>query len=462
MMAFCERPRIVLAGVSSGVGKTTIVTGLTALLHERDLAVQPFKVGPDYIDPGFHARAANRHSYNLDTWLAPEERLPSTFSLLSEGADISLIEGVMGLYDGGGKGISSTAQIAKLLQAPVVLIINCQSVGSSAAAIALGYKMYDSDLSFAGVILNKLGSDKHEAMIREAMEDVGIPVVGALHRDSQLQTPERHLGLTPVTEIETEELIRHMGKDAGLWIDVEALLQIARSAPPLAYSEEEEGNYIAPVRIGVAEDEAFTFYYPTSLRALEKRGAELIPFSPIRDKTIPDVHGLIFGGGFPEMFLSELATNTSMKDAIVRAARSGMPIYAECGGLMYLCRHIVHFDGTSFPMTGLVPAACYMQQKLQRVGYVTATALQPSILADKGDQLKGHEFHFSTMEPAEEAFPWAYELQGIRQRAPHEEGFIHQNVVASYLHINFDGNPRAADRLIQSCTRWAQQRESTQ
>lgn len=459
-MSGYTRPRLVLAGVSSGVGKTTIVTGLTALLHEKGLSVQPFKVGPDYIDPGFHARAAGRDSYNLDTWLTKEEDLASNFAMLSKGADISLIEGVMGLYDGGGKGVSSTAQIAKLLHAPVVLIINCQSIGSSAAAIALGYQMYDPDIRFAGVILNKLGSAKHEAMIRDAMADRGIPVLGALHRDTELQTPERHLGLTPVTEIETADLIRHMQDDAGRWIDVDALLRIAESAPELECAEGERPGYYAPVRVGVAQDEAFTFYYPTSLAALEARGAELVPFSPLRDERIPDVDGLIFGGGFPEMFQTELAANVSMKASIAGAADRGMPIYAECGGLMYLCREIVDFEGRTCAMAGLVPAVCRMQKKLQRVGYVTAKALRGSVVAAEGAELRGHEFHFSTMEPLEADFPWAYELQGIRQKEPHREGFARGHVIASYLHMNFDGNPEAADRFIRACGAWRKTEEA--
>lgn len=459
MMTGQHRPRIVLAGVSSGVGKTTIVTGLTALLHARGLTVQPFKVGPDYIDPGFHAKAAERDSYNLDTWLSPEERLAANFALLSEGADISLIEGVMGLYDGGGKGVSSTAQIAKLLHAPVVLIINCQSIGTSAAAIAMGYKMYDPDVHFAGVILNKLGSDKHEAMIREAMADAGIPVLGALHRDMELKTPERHLGLTPVTEIETTELIGHMREDAGRWLDVDALLNAAEGAPDLVCGEDREAKYKASVRIGVARDEAFTFYYPTSLAALSARGAELVPFSPMRDETIPDVDGLVFGGGFPEMFLKELSGNASMKASIKKAAEEGMPVYAECGGLMYLCRDIVGFEEERYAMAGLVPAVCRMQKKLQRVGYVTARVLRKSILAEEGDTIRGHEFHFSTMEPLEADFPWAYEMQGIRQKEPHREGYAKGQVIASYLHMNFDGSPRAADAFIRSCENWRRKKE---
>lgn len=454
-MAAHERPRIVLAGVSSGVGKTTIVTGLVSLLHSKGLSVQPFKVGPDYIDPGFHARAAGRDSYNLDTWLAPEEKLAGTFAALSEGADISVIEGVMGLYDGGGKGVSSTAEIAKLLGAPVVLVINCQSIGTSAAAIALGYKMYDPDIQLAGVILNKLGSDKHEAMIREAMEERGIHVLGALRRDTELKTPERHLGLTPVTEIETADLISHMREDAGKWLDVDAILAAARAAAPIETAEEAAPRVREKVRIGLAWDEAFTFYYPTSLAALEARGAELVRFSPIRDKELPaGLDGLVFGGGFPEMFLEELSGNQTMKASLKAAAAAGMPVYAECGGLMYLCREIVGFEEETYEMAGLVPAACLMQKKLQRVGYVTATAERDSIIAKAGDTLRGHEFHFSIMEGDEEPFRWAYTLQGSRQKEGHLEGFAKDNVVASYLHMNFDGNPDAADRFIESCAAW--------
>lgn len=454
-----ERPRIVLAGVSSGVGKTTIVTGLVALLHSKGLSVQPFKVGPDYIDPGFHAKAAGRDSYNLDTWLVPEERLAGTFAALSDGADISIIEGVMGLYDGGSQGVSSTAQIAKILRAPVVLVVNCQSIGTSAAAIALGYKLYDPALHLAGVILNKLGSDKHEAMIREAMEEVEIPVLGALHRDLELKTPERHLGLTPVTEIETKDLIAHMAKDAAQWLDVDALLSIANEAPFLEIKEEIQEKKTKSVKIGVAQDPAFTFYYPTSLSALEKRGVELVPFSPIHDREIPDVDGLVFGGGFPEMFLKELSGNESMKASIQKAASLGMPIYAECGGLMYLCCQIAGFDNDTYNMTGLVPAVCRMQKKLQRVGYVTATALRPSIVAEAGDTLRGHEFHFSTLECEEDPFPWAYDLQGTRQKEAHQEGYAGANVVASYLHMNFDGNPKAADRLVAMCEAYHKSKE---
>ena len=444
-------PRIVLAGVSSGVGKTTVVTGLLRVLRDQGLAVQPFKVGPDYIDPGFHEKAAGRDSYNLDTWLVPEERLVSTFCTLAGDADLSVIEGVMGLFDGGAAGVSSTAHIARLLQAPVVLVMNCRSMGQSAAAVALGYREYAPDVEIAGVILNQLGSDNHEQIIREAMAGIGMPVLGALHRTDALQTPERHLGLTPVTETETDALIAHMAETVGAGLDLAAIRSVAESAPPLFPETEETAGEKAPVRIGVAKDEAFTFYYPTSLSALAEKGAELVPFSPLADETIPDVDGLLFGGGFPEMFLEKLAANVSLKTSIRNARDAGMPIFAECGGLMYLCREIFDFDEKEYEMVGLVPAVCRMQKKLQRVGYVTAKALCESILAQAGETLRGHEFHFSTMEPDASDFPWAYELMGSRQKEAHREGYAAGAVLASYLHINFDGSPAAADRFLSAC-----------
>lgn len=450
-----QRPRVVIAGTNSGVGKTTIVTGLLAYYHAKGMAVQPFKVGPDYIDPGFHAKAAGRDSYNLDTWLTPPDRLGQTFARLSEGADISIVEGVMGLYDGGGKGVSSTADIAKRLQAPVILVLDCKSVGVSIAATALGYRDYDKEIQIAGVILNRLGSDRHEQMIRDALGELGIPVIGAFHRDDALKTPERHLGLTPVTEIETEGLIAHMAEDVGRWIDTDFLLSIAKQAPIMNVDEAKDTKAESQARIGIAQDEAFSFYYPSSLEALERAGAKLIPFSPLRDDAIPDVDGLLFGGGFPEMFLKTLSGNASMKESILHASKQGMPVYAECGGLMYLSREILGFDGNTYAMVGIVPADCAMQEKLQRVGYVTGEALEDSIIAGKGDTLRGHEFHFSTLSASPD-FPWAYSLKGTRQKESHIEGYAKDNVLATYLHISFDGNPKAAKRFVKACALFRQ------
>ncbi len=449
-------PRIVIAGTHSGVGKTTIVTGIVAALAQRGYRVQPFKVGPDYIDPGFHALAAGRPSYNLDTWLVSEEKLDYNFSVLADDADISVIEGVMGLYDGGAGGVSSSADIALRLNAPVVLVVNAQSMGQSAGAVALGYQVFNRDVNLAGVILNRVGSDRHAEMTREAVESVGIPVLGIIRRNEQLQTPERHLGLTPVTELSPESVIAQMRAVMDESIDWERLLEIARNAPDIHPSWQPTRNTVVDVRIGIAQDEAFSFYYPTGLRYLEFMGATLVPFSPLKDDSVPEnINGLIFGGGFPEMFLDTLSRNTSMLASVRQAASAGMPIYAECGGLMYLCRELRGFDERVYPMVGVVPAVTEMQQRLQRVGYVTATALRDSVIVSKEMTLRGHEFHFSKLVPDhEDTFPWAYDLQGTRQRESHREGYAEGNVLASYLHIAWDGNEAAAQKWLQSCQKF--------
>lgn len=444
-------PRLVIAGTNSGVGKTTIVTGILRALKRRGVRVQPFKIGPDYIDPGFHTLAAETNSYNLDTWLVPEEKLEKNFAHLSQDADLSIVEGVMGLFDGGKNGVSSTAEIAKKLHAPVVLVIDAKSMGQSAAAIALGYRKYDPELKIAGVILNRIGSDNHALMTKEAIEAIGIPVVGIVRRDNALHTPERHLGLTPVTEIEPEKIVESMEKRISCSVDLDKLIEIGQTAPAILVDKNVSMKESFPVKIGYANDEAFSFYYPTSLRFLEDMGAELVPFSPLIDTKLPDVDGLIFGGGFPEMFLKELSGNISLGADIRKVAKNGMPIYAECGGLMYLCREVQDFVGKSYPMVGLVPAVSKMENSLQRVGYVTATALTDSILCQKGDVIKGHEFHFSLMIPETEEFSWSYDLIGTRQQVPHIEGFAKENILASYLHIAFDGNEQAATRFLQSC-----------
>ena len=410
-------------------------------------------MGPDYIDPGFHAEAAGHSSYNLDTWMTPPDKLNETFIALSKNADISIIEGVMGLYDGGEDGISSTAAIAKQLNAPVILVLDCKSVGYSIAATALGFREYDKGVNIVGVILNRLGSDRHEAMVREVMGKIHMPVFGAFHRDDALKTPERHLGLTPVTEVETRVLIKHMGEAVSRWVDTDAFLKAAQQAPSMFVDVRNDFSAKKRVCIAVAKDEAFSFYYPTSLEYLEKNGAKIIEFSPLRDKTVPEANGLIFGGGFPEMFLQQLMGNISMKESIRRCAERGMPIYAECGGLMYLCKAIQGFNGECYEMAGIVPAVCKMQKSLQRIGYVKGETLLSSIIADAGDTLKGHEFHFSTLEYGE-GFPWAYNLQGSRQKEGHLEGYSNKNILASYLHLSFDGNPKAGEKLIESCERY--------
>lgn len=445
-------PRLVIAGTNSGVGKTTIVAGLLAAYRQLGKSVQSFKVGPDYIDPGFHKMAAGRDCYNLDTWLVPPDKMVPFFESMTRDVDLAIIEGVMGLYDGGREGVSSTAEVAKRLQAPVVLVIDCKAMGESAAAIAKGFRDYDSDVTFGGVILNRIGSDNHERMIRQGMDKIGVPVIGVIRRDDRMKSPERHLGLTPVTEFDPTEAINTIRDAVKAMVDLEALYKLGASANPLP-----KNDVLTPVksqkitRIGVAYDEAFSFYYPASLAALEAEGAELVYFSPLKDACLPEVDGLLFGGGFPEMFLSDLEANESIKADIRAKAALGMPIYAECGGLMYLCSTIRDFNGKVYQMTGLVPARTEMQESLQKVGYVTATALSDTILAQEGDDLRGHEFHFSIMVPEVEDFPWAFELIGGRKPQAYKGGYAKDNVLASYLHLNFAGSDKGRAHFVKAC-----------
>lgn len=358
-------PRLVIAATQSGAGKTTLVTGLLAALRQRGLKVQSYKVGPDYIDTGFHALASGRPSHNLDTWLVPKQHLRTLFLETAADADIAVIEGVMGLYDGGRQGVSSTAEIAKALAAPVLLIIDAKSMGASAAAVALGFRDYDRDVELAGVLLNRLGSSTHEALIRTALADIGMPVYGAVRRDEGLVLPERHLGLTPTTETEAEAKVRDMGEMAAASLDLEAIRRLAAAARPLDVEAEDalhpHAEYDAQpgrgLRLGIARDEAFSFYYPTSLRVLERLGAVLVPFQPLHDEALPAVDGVLIGGGFPEMFAAQLAENASMRRSIRQAAEEGMPIYAECGGYMYLMEELVDFAGDAHAMCGVFQGA---------------------------------------------------------------------------------------------------------
>lgn len=455
-------PRIIIAGTHSGVGKTTIVTGLLAALTQQGLKVQSYKVGPDYIDPGYHQLASGKVAHNLDTWLVPTDKVVPIFAKTAVGNDLVIVEGVMGLYDGGRQGVSSTAAIAKLLNAPVILVIDAKSMGESAAAIALGYKMYDQEVNLVGVIINRLGSASHQQMVTEALERIAIPVLGCMYRNEDISMPERHLGLTPVTEHNAQDRITQLGIQIAQQIDVAKIINIANAAPDLC-TQIENLDIDAPpakVRIGVAQDEAFSFYYPESLDVLKTMGAEIIPFSPLKDTHLPVVDGLLFGGGFPEMFVDQLAANVDMRHSIYDAYKAGMPMYAECGGFMYLSKKIIDFDGKHYEMVGVIPASCSMQSKLQTVGYVEATALTDNVLCSAGDCMRGHEFHFSLMDNAEssEPFPWAFEFKKIRSGAVYPGGYAQGNLLASYLHMHFAGNEQAASHFIDKCSEFKKEK----
>lgn len=444
-------PRIVIAGTQSGAGKTTIVTGILAALRQRGLKVQSFKAGPDYIDPGYHRLASGRPAHNLDSWLTPAKLLPEILAAEAEDADIALVEGVMGLYDGGRQGISSTAEIAKIIKAPVLLVIDAKSMGASAAAIAKGFRDYDPEVQVAGVILNRLGSDTHEVMIREAMAGIDMEVFGALRRDESLQMPERHLGLLPVEENQERELIDRMGQAAAHQLDLDKLLALARSAARLPAIHHPAAEKQYDCRIGVARDEAFSFYYPASIKVLERLGAEIVPFSPLHDEKLPAVDGLFIGGGFPEMFARQLAANAALRQAIKERADAGMPILAECGGYMYLMESLQDFAGKMHAMAGVLSGQAVMTAKLQMVGYVEAELQTETLLGPAGRKLRGHEFHFSKegTPVVAEAAPFIF--RKLRNNSEYPAGQQVKNVLGSYLHLHFAGCPEAAEAFVKKC-----------
>ena len=443
-------PRVVIAATQSSSGKTTVVTGILRALKNKGMKVQPFKVGPDYIDPSYHGMASGRAGHNLDTWLVDKSRINDLFAEEADGADIAVIEGVMGLYDGGKNGISSTAQLAKKLQAPVILVINVQSMGDSAAAIALGFKLYDEDVNLAGVILNRLGSPTHKALIEEAMAKINVPMFGAIYRDDSVHMPERHLGLTPAQENNAKEVIEIISAKIAKEVYLDKIIELAHTAPLLYVQEDKRVKAAEDVVIAVAQDKAFSFYYPASLKQLSACGAKIEFFSPLEDEAVPsNACALIFGGGFPEVFADTLAANKSMLNSIRRANENKMPIYAECGGYMYLMQGIFDFDGNFHAMAGIIPATAKMNKKLQTVGYVQAKNLQDNILGEKDETYHGHEFHFSTQNEQAQDFPWAFEFTKMRNNARYKAGYAKDNILGSYLHLHFLGAPEAADSLVK-------------
>ena len=446
-------PRLIIAATQSGCGKTTITVGLLAALKNRGLNVQAYKVGPDYIDTGWHTLALGKPSHNLDTWLVGADKLQKIFAETSRGADISIVEGVMGLYDGGRGGVSSTAEISKLLGAPVVLVIDAKSMGTSAAAVALGFREFDKSVNLAGVILNRLGSDTHEKIIAEALDGLGIKIFGAVRRNDEFRLPERHLGLVPTTEHQAGNVPEKICAAVESQVDVDALIELAKNSAAIEIPARAEK--ISPtVKIGVARDAAFNFYYGASLGVLERLGAEIVYFSPLDDEHLPAVDGLIIGGGFPEMFAAQLEQNKSLRAEINSAAAAGMPIFAECGGFMYLLRELVDFGGKSFDMCGVFDGVATMTNRLQTVGYVSAEILRDCVIGSAGDEIHAHEFHFSTAELSA-ATEKIFRCRRLRMGHEYLAGAARQNVVASYLHVHFAGCESAAQKFVDACKKFS-------
>ncbi|WP_435880778.1 cobyrinate a,c-diamide synthase [Streptomyces parvulus] len=474
-------PRLVVAAPSSGSGKTTVATGLMAALTARGLAVSPHKVGPDYIDPGYHALATGRTGRNLDAYLCGPELVEPLFLHGSRGCDIAVIEGVMGLYDGAaGEGeLASTAHVAKLLRAPVVLVVDASAQSRSVAALVHGFVSFDPDVRVAGVILNKVGSDRHEVMLREALDAVGVPVLGALRRAAPVETPSRHLGLVPVAERGSAavEAVSAMAALVADGCDLEGLVALARGAGTLSGAAWDAAEVLASpsprplpvpspgaalpdprvrperprphtpdglekVRVAVAGGAAFTFSYAEHAELLAAAGAEVAVFDPLRDEELPEgTRGLVIGGGFPEVYVSELSANEGLRKSVAELALGGAPVAAECAGLLYLGREL---DG--LPMCGVLDTSARMSGRLT-LGYRDCVALTDSPLAVAGTRMRGHEFHRTVVEPGAGAAPaW-----GMRTPQRRIEGFVEGGVHASYLHTHWAAQPLVARRFVESC-----------
>ena len=436
--------KIIIAGASSHSGKTVISCGLLASLRERGHNVIAFKTGPDYIDTEYLRRAGHCEAYNLDTWLMSEENTRRLFAEYSSGHDIAVIEGAMGLFDGG---INSTANIAKLLNAPVLLVINVRSMGESAAAVALGFREFDRDINLAGVILNFTGSDYHSEIISSALNVKGIKFLGALKRDESLTIPERHLGLMSAGENNKFD-IESLRKKFESSMNVDEILRLSENVKDIRPCEKFTPPEKYPVRVAVARDEAFTFIYPESMKTLERFGAEIIPFSPLHDERLPFSDGYIFCGGYPEIFAEELSLNIPMLES-VRNCRK--PILAECGGMMYLCRSLRDSDGHKYGMAGVIPFESFMAGRAV-MGYMTARTMRDNILCRKGDIIRGHEFHYSRVAPEYYGDTCAFELTRRNTDSSHYGGYSDGNILASYLHVNLYGNERLAENFLQTLT----------
>ncbi|MGB9660130.1 MAG: cobyrinate a,c-diamide synthase [Nitrososphaerales archaeon] len=451
-------PRITIAGPYSGVGKTSISVGLMGALKRRGLKVQAFKIGPDYIDPSHHSIMLNRPSRNLDAWMVHPDGILEIFQRATQDVDIAVIEGVMGLFDGFDESNEngSTAHIAKLLKSPVILVINVHGMAKSVAPIALGYEKYDRNVRLSGFILNEVGSGKHIDWCKKAINSVTkLPVLGALPRNKDIEMQERHLGLIPQRErAHPKPFLNLLTNFIEENVDVNRIIDIARSAEDLPKS----GNKVYPkhpykknLAIGVALDESFNFYYQDNLDILRAYGADIRFFDTIKDKEVPsDVSGLYIGGGFPEMLPERLGANTSMLKSIKKVAEDEMPIYAECGGLMYLTDSITDFENRSYKMVGLLNSRTVMTRGLT-LNYTLADVIVDNPLSKVNDLLKGHEFHYSKILEIPRDARFAYRMRiGIGIDGKHDAWLEHK-ALASYMHMHFAYQPKLVKNFLSAC-----------
>ena len=421
-------PRIIIAGTHSGCGKTTIASGIMAALTARGMKVQPFKVGPDFIDPSHHTQICGRPSRNLDPFMMGERGCVETFLRATEGADIAVIEGVMGMYDGvDGSDLASTAHVARILKAPVVLVVDAKGMSRSVHALIDGYRRYDPSISFAGVIFNRIGSPRHRTMIEASLD---IPSFGMIPRKEDLVVKSRHLGLMMAHE---SGAMADFGDIIEEHADLDALIASAACAPPLRTGKR-SNDTVQSVRtsVGVALDDAFCFYYQDNLDLLRRAGAELVFFSPLTDP-LPKVDAVYLGGGYPELHLPALASSRCRKD-LKKATDSGMPLYAECGGLMYLVKEVT--AGKTYRMCDILPATAEMTGHIQALGYVKGKSIRSDSFLPAGQQIAGHEFHYSRIEPERDVH-YALQLSRGKGIDGGYDGMVSRNALGCYTHAYF-------------------------
>ncbi len=457
-------PRVVIAGLRGGSGKTTLSIGLIRALRNKGITVTPYKKGPDYIDAGWLASSAGKPCYNLDPFLIGEDRVLASFINHFRDSDCAVIEGNRGLFDGmDSSGSLSTAKIARTLKSPVILIIDCTKMTRTTAAIINGIKKFEPGLRLAGVVLNQIAGRRHEAVIRESIEKYcNIPVLGAIPRLSEVELPERHMGLTPQQEHpEVEDAISRVAAIMQEHLDLNMIQKIAESAPPLKLRQSKEPSPIArnTLRIGIIKDSAFQFYYPENFEELKQAGAELIEVSALTEKTLPEIDALYIGGGFPETHAIALSENTSFRKSLKKAVEKGLPVYAECGGLMYLGKSLV-LEGKTYPMAGIFPLKFKLEKKPQAHGYTVVKVAKSNPYYKKGTILKGHEFHYSrpvftrSFKPLSDPdITFAFRMQRGTGIEAKWDGLCYKNVLATYTHLHALGSPEWTEGMIKAAMR---------
>ncbi|MGD9849734.1 MAG: cobyrinate a,c-diamide synthase [Nitrospirales bacterium] len=441
-------PRLVIAGTQTGVGKTTVTLALLAAFRERGRNVQPFKVGPDFIDPGHHRLACGRTSRNLDSWMVGEVLSRDIFWRATRDADLAIVEGMMGLFDGTSpvNDVGSTAEMAKLLAAPVLLVVDGRAMARSVAAMVLGYKQFDSAVRIGGVVLNRISHVGHYELLKAAIEkEIGVDVMGYLPSNPDVTIPDRHLGLHMADDDSDPAMYRRLGQMAASNVNLDLVDRCAQSAAAWSHEILSLGTGVVtkprPMKIGVAGDAAFCFYYQDNLEALQNAGAELRWFSPLHDRRIPEVDVLYLGGGYPELYARVLQDNHDMRSSIARFAGVGGGIFAECGGMMYLCRAIIDFEGQAYDMVGIIPAEAVMSERQIVMGYRHVMVST----VDKGEEMplfavRGHEFHYSTLRSSEH-LSYTFQLNDVRGVDKGPDGIRIGNVLGSYTHLYFARDP---------------------